>query len=171
MKFSLSEVNQMNREAFVTAFGAIFEESPWVAQQAWEKRPFADFAALHRGMVEVVQQATPEVQLALIQSHPDLGNKVQMSAESVREQAGVGLDRLTQQERDRFLSLNQAYKEKFHFPLIVAVKNHTKESILNSFASRLDNTRDAEIERALAEIAEIARFRLLDKVEKMSDAT
>jgi 2-oxo-4-hydroxy-4-carboxy-5-ureidoimidazoline decarboxylase len=165
MKYSLSDVNQMNLEAFVAAFGAIFEESPWVAQQAWEKRPFANFTALHQGMVEVVRQATPEVQLALIRSHPDLGNKVQMSAESVQEQAGAGLDQLTAPERDRFFALNQAYKEKFHFPFIVAVKHHTKDSILDSFASRLDNTREAEIEQALAEIAEIGRFRLLDKVE------
>lgn len=166
MKYSLSDVNQMNLEAFVAAFGSVFEESPWVAQQAWEKRPFASFAALHRDMVEVVRQATPEVQLALIRSHPDLGDRVQMSAESVQEQAGAGLDRLTPEERDRFFALNQAYKEKFHFPLIIAVKHQTKESILARFASRLDNSREAEIEQALAEIAEIARFRLLDRVEQ-----
>jgi 2-oxo-4-hydroxy-4-carboxy-5-ureidoimidazoline decarboxylase len=76
----------------------------------------------------------------------------------------VGLDRLTPEEYDRFHRLNHAYREQFGFPFIIAVRNHTKSSILEAFEQRLQNPLDAERERAIAEITQIARFRLMDWV-------
>jgi 2-oxo-4-hydroxy-4-carboxy-5-ureidoimidazoline decarboxylase len=107
---------------------------------------------------------TSDKQLALICAHPDLGSKLKMAEASINEQAGVGLDRLSLEEYERLKLLNQSYKDKFGFPFIIAVKNHTKDSILEAFEHRLQNTLDAEKQRALAEIAEIAKFRLIDLV-------
>ena len=87
-----------------------------------------------------------------------------MAMASVQEQAGIGLDRLTPEEYDRFLSLNQAYRNKFDFPFIIAVKNHTKDSILAAFEQRLQNSSDLERNQALAEIFQIAKFRLATMV-------
>ena len=160
MQYSLSQLNQMSQSEFTDTLGAVFEDSPWVAQKAWQKRPFANLDSLHQGMVKVVQAATPDEQLALIRLHPDLGNKAKMSESSVKEQAGVQLDQLNSEDFARFQSLNNAYKNRFGFPFIVAVRNQTKDSILEAFERRLNNSVDRERAQALAEIAQIARFRL-----------
>lgn len=165
MSYSLNTVNQMNQSEFVKAFGAIFEETPAVAAQAWEKRPFDSVARLHQAMVEVVEADTEKAQIALIKAHPDLGSRAAMAAASVHEQAGAGLGQMSEQEYTRFQQLNSAYKQKFDFPFVMAVKGHNLESILQAFADRLENTVESERHRALAEIFQIARFRLEDSVE------
>lgn len=164
MTYTIAELNQMDQAAFVAALGAVFEQTPSIAQQAWTHRPFRDVADLHQNMVLVVQSLSPAAQLALIQAHPDLGSKAKMAEASVQEQAGVGLDRLTPAEYDRLTQLNQAYQTKFGFPFIIAVKNHTKESILAAFEQRLQNSVQTELQQALAEISQIAQFRLLELV-------
>ncbi|WP_421658000.1 2-oxo-4-hydroxy-4-carboxy-5-ureidoimidazoline decarboxylase [Leptothermofonsia sp. ETS-13] len=164
MPYLIAELNQMNQEEFVGAVGAVFEDTPAIAQQAWNSRPFANITDLHQKMVVVLSSMSREEQLALIRAHPDLGSRAKMAEASVKEQAGVGLDRLTLEEFERFHALNQAYKDQFGFPFIVAVKNHTKASILEAFEHRLQNPVKVEMETAIAEIAEIARFRLLDLI-------
>jgi 2-oxo-4-hydroxy-4-carboxy-5-ureidoimidazoline decarboxylase len=164
MPYRLTELNQMTEAEFVEALGAVFEETPAIARQAWSDRPFADITDLHQKMADVVKAMSKEEQLALIRAHPDLGSRTKMAEASVQEQAGLGLDRLTPEEYEQFQALNQAYKAKFKIPFIVAVKNHTKTSILIEFDRRLQNTVDAERERAIAEIIKIAQFRLLDLV-------
>ncbi|MBE9192055.1 2-oxo-4-hydroxy-4-carboxy-5-ureidoimidazoline decarboxylase [Gloeocapsopsis crepidinum LEGE 06123] len=165
MKHSLSELNQMNQDDFVAVLGWIFEDSPWIAQKAWARKPFADVLSLHQSMVDVVCEASDVEKLALICAHPDLGAKAKMAEASVKEQAGVGLDRLNPEEYDKFNYLNQAYKKKFNFPFIIAVKNHTKESILASFSQRLENSKETELQTVLAEIEKIALFRLQEVID------
>jgi len=168
MSYSLDTVNQMSQAEFVTAFGAIFEETPSVAKQAWENRPFDSVEELHRAMVDVVKADTEISQLALIKAHPDLGSRATMAEASVQEQAGAGLGQMSEQEYTRFQQLNSAYKRKFEFPFILAVKGHTVASILQAFEDRLKNSANSEREQALAEIFQIARFRLEDAVTNKS---
>ncbi len=164
MSYSIAQVNQMSQEEFVAALGAVFEDTWAIAWASWNHRPFADVTQLHQNMVDVVKAMSQEQQLALIQAHPDLGSKAKMAASSMQEQAGVGLDRLTPEQYDRFSLLNQAYKDKFGFPFIIAVKNQTITSILEAFERRLENTVDVETAQALTEISQIAKFRLHDLV-------
>jgi 2-oxo-4-hydroxy-4-carboxy-5-ureidoimidazoline decarboxylase len=161
MKYSLADLNEMSQETFVTVLGDIFEDTPAIAQKAWNRKPFQSIDDLHQSMVDVVKSLTKEEQLALIKAHPDLGSKAKMAEASVQEQAGVGLDRLTPDEYNRIHSLNQAYKDKFGFPFIVAVKNHTQASIFDEFIRRLQNSPPIEQQQALSEIFAIAKFRLL----------
>lgn len=164
MTYTIADLNQLSQDAFTEALGAVFEDTPVIARQAWHDRPFADVMELHQAMVAVVDAMSQDEQLALIRAHPDLGTRAKMAPASVQEQAGARLDRLTPEEYDRFLSLNQAYKDRFGFPFIIAVKNHTKASILEAFDRRLQNSLDAERQQAIDEIAHIAHFRLLDLV-------
>jgi beta-ureidopropionase / N-carbamoyl-L-amino-acid hydrolase len=164
MIYSLAELNALSQEAFTEALGSIFEQTPAIAAQTWNHRPFATLSALHRTMATLVRNLSSEQQLALIRAHPDLGSKAKMAEASVQEQASAGLDRLTPTEYEQFHHLNQSYQTKFGFPFIIAVKNHTKASILEAFVQRLQHTVVAEQERAIAEIIEIARFRLLATV-------
>ncbi len=150
----------MSQAEFTEALGEIWEETPEIAEQAWHDKPFEDLDALDRAMVSVVDSMSEPERVALIKAHPDLGSKAKMADASVQEQAGVGLDRLSESEYQRFHSLNQAYKDKFDFPFIIAVKNHTLESILEAFEARLKNSKDKEKQQALSEISKIAKLRL-----------
>ncbi|MCY7273493.1 MAG: 2-oxo-4-hydroxy-4-carboxy-5-ureidoimidazoline decarboxylase [Phormidesmis sp. CAN_BIN44] len=165
MGYSIAQLNQMSQLEFVERLGAVFEETPTIAQQVWEQRPFADVDDLHQKMIAIVKMMSQAEQLKLIRAHPDLGSKAKMAEASVQEQSGVGLDRLSSQEYARFQSLNQAYKDKFGFPFIVAVKNHSKSSVLDVFDRRLENSLSAEITQALVEISTIVHFRLMSLIE------
>ena len=157
---TLSELNATDRSSFVSALGWIFETSPWVAEQAWEKKPFATVDALHDAMASAVSAASAAEQLALLRAHPDLGTRARMSDASSREQENAGLDALTRDELDRLVKLNAAYRKKFGFPFLYAVKGSTKHVILAALERRLLSTRDAEHEEALRQVYRIARFRL-----------
>lgn len=165
---SITELNGLDRERFAGALGAIFEASPWVAEHAWERRPFTARRDLHAAMVDAVAASGEERQLALIRAHPDLAGRAaragDLSAASTREQAGAGLDRLSDAEFERFHALNDRYKERFGFPFIICVRDHTKATILAAFEARLRNDRRREIAEALRNIARIAELRLADVV-------
>ena len=57
MGLSLTTLNDLDRDGFVTALGGVFEHSPWVTATAWPARPFADVDALHSAMVAAVDAA------------------------------------------------------------------------------------------------------------------
>jgi 2-oxo-4-hydroxy-4-carboxy-5-ureidoimidazoline decarboxylase len=140
---------------------ALFEHSPWVEARA-DARPSS--GDRHRDLMAVVYEATPEEQLALIRAHPELAGKAALDGSlteaSAAEQAGAGLDRLSQSEFDRFHALNAAYREKFGFPFIICVRLTDKAGILAAMERRLASDRDAEIATALDEIGKIVRLRL-----------
>ena len=168
MTISLDDLNAMEQAAFTDALGGIFEHSPWIAERAWNRRPFSNVDSLLQAMLDAVDDAGEDPQLALIRAHPDLAGKAAragaLTEHSTREQAGAGLDRLSDQEFDRFHRLNDAYKDRFGFPFIIAVREHTKDSILATFETRLQNDRPAEMQEALRNIGLIATFRLKDVV-------
>ena len=164
----IDTVNALDRRAFVGRFGGLFEHSPWVAEQAWDARPFADRVALHRAMVDVVDRAPRERQLELIRAHPDLAGRAAITGEltddSRREQASAGLDRLTPEEYERFTRTNAAYRERFGFPFVICAREHTPDSIIAAAERRLGAGPGEEEQTALSEIAKIARLRLADLV-------
>lgn len=168
-QLTVKQLNALDQDQFVAALGFVFEHSPWVAAAAWQDRPFHDVSELYLAMRTAMERAPREQQLALIRAHPDLAGKAaiarELTAESAREQASARLDQLSPDEFAAFTRLNSAYRERFGFPFIICVREHTKTSILDQFQARLTNERDAEIATALGEIAKIARLRLLDVVE------
>lgn len=169
-QYSLDELNHMDQERFTRALGEIFEQTPAIATQTWHQRPFATVESLHQAMVAVVQAQPLPQQLSLIRAHPDLGSKAKMAPSSVQEQASVGLDQLTAAEFESLQALNQAYRDRFQFPFIVAVKEHTKDSILATLRQRLTHDLATERQTALAEIAKIANYRLQALITDASSA-
>ena len=167
----MAPINAMDRAAFVVKFGGIFEKSPWVAEKAWEKRPFASLDAMHSAMVAVAKAAPAPQQIALLQAHPDLAGKEAqagtMTASSVAEQASAGLNSLSAAELSELTSLNAAYKAKFGFPFIIAVRMYTKEGIFFEFKRRLQNDTPTEFANDLQNVAIITRLRL----NKLLDAS
>lgn len=163
-RLTLERLNRLGTDAFVEALGHVYEGSPWVARGAAGARPFASVADLHAAMDRVVAEADDARQRGLIRAHPDLAGRAAIDGAltdaSAEEQAAAGLDRLTPDEHARFHRLNDAYREAFGFPFVLAVRGLDKEAILASFEERLGNAPDAERERALREVSTIARFRL-----------
>ncbi len=166
---TLHEINDLPRDRFVAALGSVFEHSPWIAAQAWHARPFRSVSDLHAALCNAMYGASAEQQIALIRAHPDLAGKAAIAGtltpSSTREQASAGLDRLSPEEYATFTRLNQAYRDRFDFPFVICVREHTKDSILANFEARLRYDRNEEIQTALGEIAKIARLRLNDVVK------
>ena len=129
------------------------------ADSSWTYLRYGPFPS-EIAMAEQVMGALPEEQVALIRAHPDLGTRARMSSASSEEQAGAGLDHLTLEEYDQLQSLNSAYREKFSFPFIYAVKGSTRQDILSALERRLSNDPAAEHAMALAQIYRIAQNRL-----------
>ena len=160
----MAAINGMDQAAFVQKFGGIFEKSPWVAEKAWDSKPFASLDAMHAAMVNVVKTASLPSQLALLQSHPDLAGKEAqagaMTASSVSEQASAGLNALSKAEIMQISDYNAAYKQKFGFPFIIAVRMHTKEGIFFDFSRRLQNDTQTEYANDLQNVYAITLLRL-----------
>ncbi len=169
MRVNIETLNAATRADFSAALGGVFEHSPWVAERAHAHAPFATVAGLFEAMAAAVAHATREEKLALVRAHPDLAGQAaragKLSTASAAEQGGLGLDKFSGKEFDRFERLNRAYKEKFSFPFVICVRRQTRDAILDAFEWRLKNDAGAELATALAEISLIARLRLAEKVE------
>ncbi len=166
MQIDIAQINTWTRAQFVQHLGGIFEHSPWVAEAAFEARPFADVAGLHAAMVAAVRAAPHARQLALLRAHPELAGKAMvdqsLTAESANEQTRSGLTQCTPAEFARLQELNTAYKRKFGWPFILAVKHLDRPTIIRSFAERLELSAADEFESCLANIERITRWRLDD---------
>ena len=167
---TLADLAVMDDASFVATVGGVYENSPWVSEGVVGlSKPFESITALHAAMAGVVDGATEEMKLELINAHPDLAGKAalaeELTKESKEEQGKAGLDTLTTEELEKITKMNEEYKAKFGFVFILAVRNATKHTILSSFAARLKNTRMREFEECITQIHNIAWMRLLTVLE------
>lgn len=169
-KMPVAQINQLSQADFVAALGGTFEHSPWVAERAWNRRPFASVDALLDAMWNAVAGASTDEKMKLIRAHPDLVGRAAdraeaLTRESAGEQAAAGLINLSPAEIAAFRDYNQQYWNRFDFPFIICARENKKEAILAAFPKRLGNSRQQEISTALDEIRKIARLRLMDRIE------
>lgn len=160
----------MDRQVFVAAFGDVFEHSPWIADKAYdlELGPTHDNAlGIHSALARVFRSAGEKQRLDVLMAHPDLAGKLaaagSLTPDSTAEQAGAGLDMLTDAERATFTTLNETYMSKFGFPFIIAVRDNSKASIMAAFQRRIDNDRATEFGEACRQVERIALLRLQQK--------
>jgi 2-oxo-4-hydroxy-4-carboxy-5-ureidoimidazoline decarboxylase len=164
----LSKINAMTAADFVRTVGHVFEHSPWIAERAFARKPFASVGDLHEKMCGVVTSSSQDEKLALIRAHPDLvGRMAQpLTRESQSEQAAAGLTQLSEADREAFNRYNAAYRDKFGFPFVICARENRKDAILAAFPRRLEHSRDAEIDAAIGEIFKIAKLRLIDAINE-----
>jgi 2-oxo-4-hydroxy-4-carboxy-5-ureidoimidazoline decarboxylase len=162
--YTLELLNHLSHDDFVAALGAVFEHSPWVAEAASSRRPFPSIDALHGAMCAEVDAAGSERQLALVNAHPELAGKAairgELTAESSREQSAAGLDQCSVQEFEKLQALNHAYRVKFGFPFVLAVRGFDLAGVISNAEARVHNTAADELRESLRQIYRIARFRL-----------
>jgi N-carbamoyl-L-amino-acid hydrolase len=169
---TLDQLNAADRATFCAQLDGAFEHSPWVAEQAWQRRPFRSLAQLQQAFVQVLREAGRDAQLALIRAHPELAGKAMVSrtltTESTHEQGKAGLADCTPEEFARIQQLNADYNAKFGWPFILAVRGPRgtgldRRQILETFARRLDNPVDVEFAECLRNIHRVVELRLWDK--------
>ena len=163
---TIDQLNDTDHVQFIEILGGIFEHSPWIPEKALGSKPFSSLNHLYKEMVNVVEAASKEQKLELIQAHPNLGDRIQMSEDSINEQKGAGLNDLTAEEYSKFISMNQQYMEKFGFPFILAVRGKNKHEIYKDMKERIHNEKEFEFETALKEIHKIALLRLEEKIDE-----
>lgn len=161
----LNELNRLSAAEFTRTLGGIYEHSPWIAAAAHAHAPFADVDSLVAALRDAVMHATRSQQLDLLRAHPELAGKEAASgtltAHSSEEQKGAGLINLSEDEKAELAELNRRYRDKFGFPFIVAVRHHTKSSILAELRRRAaDDDVEREFAACLDQVHEIARLRL-----------
>jgi beta-ureidopropionase / N-carbamoyl-L-amino-acid hydrolase len=168
----LKALNDASQAEFVAQLAGLYEHSPWIAEAAWARRPFATLAALKRALVVAVREAGRDAQLGLIRAHPELAGKAMVSrtltAESSNEQGRAGLTDCTPAEFAHLQQLNADYNAKFGWPFILAVRGPrgrglSRAEIIAAFERRLAGHPDFEFAECLRHIHRIAEIRLADK--------
>ncbi|MCZ4311822.1 2-oxo-4-hydroxy-4-carboxy-5-ureidoimidazoline decarboxylase [Comamonadaceae bacterium G21597-S1] len=169
---TLQALNDAPRDQALAMVDGLYEHSPWIAEQALASRPFRSLAQFKHAMATVVRAASREQQLALVRAHPELAGKAMrdntLTAASTHEQNKAGLTQCTDDELARIARLNADYAARFGHPFILAVRGPraeglSKQEILATFARRLHNHPEVELQECLRNIHRIVELRLNDK--------
>ena len=174
MTSTISRLNLASTADAVALLDGIYEHSPWIAEAALSRRPFADLAHLARALVEATRAGGRDAQLALLRAHPRLAGKAMvagtLTTESTDEQTRSGLTQCTPEEFARLQALNDAYDRRFGWPFILAVRGPTglgltRREIIETFERRVANDPETEFEECLRNVHRIAELRLGDRFD------
>lgn len=157
---SVDKVNKLSKSDFISIFGNVFEKTEWIAEKAYNSKPYKNFEELFLKMLKIFENSEKESHLEILNAHPDLAIEKKLTKDSRNEQENASLNECFEEEFKEFKKLNEEYKKKFRFPFIIAVKGKNKEEILNSFRQRITNNINLEFEEAKEQVKKIASLRL-----------
>ena len=162
---SIDKVNNLRKSDFISIFGNVFEKTQWIAEKAYNSKPYKNLEELFSKMMEIFENSKKERHLEILNAHPDLAIEKKLTEDSRNEQKNASLNQCTNEEFVEFRKLNNEYKKKFEFPFIIAVKGKNKEEILNNFRQRLTNNINLEFEEAKKQVKKIASSRLSEIIK------
>ena len=162
---SIDKVNNLRKSDFISIFGNVFEKTQWIAEKAYNSKPYKNLEELFSKMMEIFENSKKEKHLEILNAHPDLAIEKKLTEDSKNEQKNASLNQCNDEEFIEFKKLNEEYKKKFGFPFIIAVKGKNKEEILNNFRQRLTNNINLEFEEAKKQVKKIASFRLSEIIK------
>ena len=162
---NIDSINELSQEIFINYFKNIFEKTIFITKKAESKRPYQNKEHMINSFLSIFDSLDKEYKIAIINNHPDLGNKIKINNEltklSQEEQKKAGLDDCTEKEFEQFNELNSSFKLKFNIPFIFAVRGKNKNEILKEFQSRLGNSDiNSEIDISVEQVKRIALLRL-----------
>ena len=157
---SIEKVNQFSENEFIGTFGNVFEKTNWIANRAFNSKPYKDFKEFTSTIIKIYENSSKEDCIKIFNAHPELAVEKKLTEDSDKEQKGANLNHCNNEEFNEFKSLNYEYKKKFGFPFIIAVKGKNKNEILNNFRKRIKNEVSAEFNEAKLQVKKIATFRL-----------
>ncbi len=155
-----NNLNNLNRDKFISLFGVIFEKSQWIGEKLFDLKPFKDKDDLISKMIQIYETTSKNGILKVLRSHPKLAVEKNLTDYSNKEQSRANLKNCSQEEFDEFEKLNNEYEKKFGFPFIIAVKGKDKLEILNNFRQRINNDVEFEFKESKKQVKKIALFRL-----------
>ena len=155
-----SNLNNLNKDEFISMFGVIFEKTQWIAEKLFDLKPFKDKDDLINKMIQIYENSSNNETLKILNAHPKLAVEKNLTDHSSKEQSRANLKNCTQKEYDEFKILNNNYEKKFGFPFIIAVKGKDKIEILNNFRQRINNSVELEFKESKKQVKRIALFRL-----------
>ena len=155
-----NDLNNLNRDKFVSMFGVIFEKTQWIAEKLFDHKPFKNKEDLINKMFQIYESTQKNEVLVILKSHPKLAVEKNLTKHSSEEQSHANLKNCTEEEYNEFKRLNNEYEKKFGFPFIIAVKGKNKIEILNNFRQRINNDIELEFSEAKSQVRKIAHFRL-----------
>ena len=127
-----NDLNNLNRDKFISLFGVIFEKTKWIAEKLLEHKPFKDKEDLINKMFLIYETTEKNKVLDILRSHPKLAVEKNLTKYSSEEQSRANLKNCTEEQYEEFKMLNFKYEKKFGFPFIIAVKGKDKIEILNN---------------------------------------
>ena len=157
---SIDEINQLTKNDFIDIFGNVFEKTNWIANKAFNLKPYKNFNELMSTLIKIYENSSKEDCLKIFNTHPELAVEKKLTEDSRKEQKDANLNRCNNEEFSEFQNLNYDYKRKFGFPFIIAVKGKNKDEILINFRKRIKNKINLEFEEAKKQVKKIADFRL-----------
>jgi len=157
---TVDKVNNLSKFDFISIFGNVFEKTEWIAEKAYNSKPYNNFEELFSKMMEIFENSKQQEHLKILNAHPYLVVEKKLTRDSANEQNNANLDQCSDKEFEEFQKLNKEYKKKFGFPFIVAVKGKNKYEILENFKKRIKNEKNIEFEEAKNQVKKIAYFRL-----------
>ena len=162
---SVDKVNKLSKSDFISIFGNVFEKTEWIAEKAYNSKPYKNFEELFLKMMKIFENSEKESHLEILNAHPDLAIEKKLTKDSRNEQENASLNECFEEEFKEFKKLNEEYKKKFRFPFIITVKGKNKEEILNSFRQRITNNINLEFEEAKEQVKKIANLRLSEIIK------
>ncbi|MGB3430923.1 2-oxo-4-hydroxy-4-carboxy-5-ureidoimidazoline decarboxylase [Achromobacter sp.] len=172
MAQSLAQLNAATPTDAAAMLDGLYGHAPWIAERALAHRPFRSVADLGQRLRQAASEGDAEARTALLRAHPELAAQpdAPLGADSAREQDLAGLADCTPAEMARLQELNAAYKTRFGFPFVLAVRGArgagmTRQQVMDEFARRLDNPPDLEFEEAQQQLHRIAEIRLRDRYD------
>jgi len=157
---TIKKVNQLSENEFIATFGNVFEKTNWIANKAFNSKPYKDFDEFRSKMITIYENSSKEDCLKIFNAHPELAVEKKLTEDSHKEQRSANLNRCNNEEFNEFKNLNIEYRNKFGFPFIIAVKGKNKNEILNNFRRRIKNEINLEFNEAKLQVKKIANFRL-----------
>ena len=157
---SIEKINQLSENEFIGTFGNVFEKTNWIANRAFNSKPYRNFNEFISTIIKIYENSSKEDCIKIFNAHPELAVEKKLTEDSHKEQKGANLNRCNNEEFNEFKNLNYEYKKKFGFPFIIAVKGKNKSEILINFRKRIKNEIDLEFEEAKNQVKKIATFRL-----------
>jgi len=157
---SIEKVNQLSENDFISTFGNVFEKTNWIANKAFNSKPYKNFDEFVSIIIKIYENSSKEDCLKIFNAHPELAVEKKLTEDSHKEQRGANLNRCNNEEFSEFKNLNIEYRNKFGFPFIIAVKGKSKNEILNNFRRRIKNEINLEFNEAKEQVKKIATFRI-----------
>ena len=157
---SIEEVNQLSENDFISTFGNVFEKTNWIANKAFNSKPYKSFNEFITKIIKIYENSSKEDCLKIFNAHPELAVEKKLTEDSHKEQKSANLNQCNKDEFNEFKNLNIEYRNKFGFPFIIAVKGKNKNEILNNFRKRIKNEINLEFNEAKGQVKKIATFRL-----------